>query len=141
MEVSARRSRFDSFLRDHLSYEVAMLRSTYREILSEQERLKRVHECGSLTLDVLADAFAAHAGNLLDFFETPRPPHGLTPLVFTRPSYRVDENLRDRLPMDKLYGQVASLQSGDRALVLMILESEIARFKGALKDEWKGCLQ
>jgi hypothetical protein len=129
-------------------YEVGMLRCTF--LLLSRGVPEGADQRAVLNANI--ESFCIHARNLIEFFsrESTKPKDKAGARHFTLSSYRAFKmpKTEERL-VEKLNEQIAHLSykrttkdeekilGSDRAVLLWILEDEIARFGKSLRDEYK----
>jgi hypothetical protein len=130
----------DEFFRQHLPYEIDMLRSLYVELSRG--------EYSPLTHNAIIESFHIHACNLIEFFKNKKP-CDFDPRLFTKPPYEPNGNFINAGLETSINQQISHLTTGRKSVGTLKLgppqwvqigraiEAEIEPFEIALRPEFR----
>ena len=132
-------TQYEECIREHLPYEIGMLRLLYGKLLSKH---------GQLEANAFIESFFLHARNLVAFFRNDTD-CGFDPRYFTKQDYKVAGNFAPAGLVKKVNQQIqhlgcdrtdkGALKLGppERAMIYDLLEKEIERFERLLESPFR----
>lgn len=128
------------FLRRFLRYEMEMLSNTYAILANPPNN--------QLLVNVFIESFCVHARNIIEFVMNHHA-CDVDPRWFTNDNYQIRRDFLRKSLRDRVNAQIAHLSyerttdtkkkigSQDRKELVDVVEQQLSRFHGHLKDEWK----